>query len=140
MRYRIQNLPQWLDEDDDALLRRAAERLSLAPSALRDVVVLRRSLDARKKGHARWLVSLEVSLDGAPTATPADVAPAPDPAPPPARVRAPATRPVILGAGPAGLFCAWGLLERGVPSMVVRRRFSGVTSSSRGVAFNSAQV
>ena len=31
MRYRIQNLPHWLDEDDDALLRRAAERLSLGP-------------------------------------------------------------------------------------------------------------
>jgi hypothetical protein len=29
--------------------------------------------------------------------------------------------PVILGAGPAGLFCAWGLLERGVRSIVVDR-------------------
>jgi uncharacterized FAD-dependent dehydrogenase len=121
MRYRIQNLPHWLGEDDDALLRRAAERLSLAPSALRDVVVLRRSLDARTKGHARWLVSLEVSLDGPLASPPDDVRLAPDPAPPPARVRPPAARPVILGAGPAGLFCAWGLLERGVSSVVVDR-------------------
>lgn len=121
MRYRIQNLPHWLDEDDDALLRRAAERLSLAPSALRDVVVLRRSLDARKKGHARWLVSLEVSLDGPLTSLPPEVAPAPAPAPPPGLVRPPSARPVILGAGPAGLFCAWGLLERGVPSIIVDR-------------------
>jgi hypothetical protein len=28
---------------------------------------------------------------------------------------------VILGAGPAGLFCAWGLLERGVRSVVLDR-------------------
>jgi hypothetical protein len=27
----------------------------------------------------------------------------------------------VLGAGPAGLFCAWALLERGVPSIVVDR-------------------
>jgi uncharacterized FAD-dependent dehydrogenase len=27
----------------------------------------------------------------------------------------------VLGAGPAGLFCAWALLERGVPSVVVDR-------------------
>lgn len=121
MRYRIQNLPHWLDEDDDALLRRAAERLSLAPTALRDVVVLRRSLDARKKGHPRWLVSLEVSLDGPLASCPAEVAPAPAPSPPLAPVRPPSARPVILGAGPAGLFCAWGLLQRGVPSIVVDR-------------------
>ena len=86
------------------------------------MVVLRRSLDARKKGHARWLVNLEVSLDGplAPAAGRRRPRPRrrrrrrPGSAPPPAR-------PVILGAGPAGLFCAWGLLERGVPSLVVDR-------------------
>jgi uncharacterized FAD-dependent dehydrogenase len=121
MRYRIQNLPQRLDEDDEALRRRAAERLSVAPAALRDVVVLRRSLDARKKGQPRWLVSLEVTLDGALPTPPADVLPAPAPPAPPPRARAPAARPIILGAGPAGLFCAWGLLERGVPSIVVDR-------------------
>jgi uncharacterized FAD-dependent dehydrogenase len=121
MRYRIQNLPHSLDEDDDALLRRAAERLSLSPAALRDVVVLRRSLDARKKGHARWLVSLEVSLEGPLPSLPAGVVPAPAPSPPPDRVHSPAARPVILGAGPAGLFCAWGLLQRGIPSIVVDR-------------------
>jgi len=121
MRYRIQNLPQRLEEDQEALLRKAAERLSLPPSALRDAVVLRRSLDARKKGQVRWLVSLEVTLDAPLASPPADVIPAPAPAPPPVPVRPPATRPVILGAGPAGLFCAWGLLERGVPSIVVDR-------------------
>jgi uncharacterized FAD-dependent dehydrogenase len=50
-----------------------------------------------------------------------DVAPAPAPEPPPARVRPAAAPPVIVGAGPAGLFCALGLLERGLPSVVVDR-------------------
>ncbi len=121
MRYRILNLTQRLDEDQEALLRRAAERLSLARSALRDAVVLRRSLDARKKGQVRWLVSLEVTLDGPLASLPAHVLPAPAPTPPPLLARPPAARPIILGAGPAGLFCAWGLLERGVPCIVVDR-------------------
>jgi uncharacterized FAD-dependent dehydrogenase len=43
-------------------------------------------------------------------------------------VRRPAATPIILGAGPAGLFCAWGLLERGVPSIVLDR---GKTVSPR---------
>ena len=121
MRYRVQNIPLWLDEDDAMLARRAAERLGVQPASLCEVTVVRRSLDARKKGHPRWLVNLEVTLEGALPATPPDVAPAPAPAPPPPRVRAPAARPIILGAGPAGLFCAWALLERGVPSLVVDR-------------------
>ncbi|HET8539265.1 MAG TPA: FAD-dependent oxidoreductase [Anaeromyxobacter sp.] len=121
MRYRVTNLPLWLDEDEGLLLRRAAERLRLAPDHVRDPLVVRRSLDARKKGHVRWLVNLEVTVDGDVTGAPADVTVVPAPAPPPPRVRAPAVRPIILGAGPAGLFCAWALLERGVPSTVVDR-------------------
>jgi uncharacterized protein len=122
MRYRVSNLPLWLDEDDALLARRAAERLGVSPEHLRDVLVVRRSLDARKKGHPRWLVNLEVTVAGPiRQALPPDVSPAPEPDPLPSRVRAPDTRPVILGAGPAGLFCAWALLERGVPSIVVDR-------------------
>jgi uncharacterized FAD-dependent dehydrogenase len=121
MRYRVQNIPLWLEEDEALLTRRAAERLGVGPGSLKEVAVVRRSLDARKKGRPRWLVNLEVTLDGALPHVPTDVVPAPAPSPPPARARRPAARPIILGAGPAGLFCAWGLLERGVPSLVVDR-------------------
>ncbi|WP_242341020.1 MULTISPECIES: NAD(P)/FAD-dependent oxidoreductase [unclassified Anaeromyxobacter] len=128
MRYRISNLPLWLDEDDALLTRRAAERLGLSAEHLRDAIVVRRSLDARRKGHARWLVNLEVEVEGAIRGAPADVAPVPAPEAEPGPVRRPAAPPVILGAGPAGLFCAWALLERGVPSIVVDR---GKTVSPR---------
>ncbi len=121
MRYRVTNLPLWLDEDDALLTRRAAERLGVAPQHLSEVVVIRRALDARKKGSPRWLVNLEVTVEGAVRGAPADVSPALEPAPPPARVRAPEVPPIILGAGPAGLFCAWALLERGVRSVVLDR-------------------
>ena len=50
-----------------------------------------------------------------------DVSPAPLPEPPPASVRAPELPPVILGAGPAGLFCAHALLARGVRTIVIDR-------------------
>jgi hypothetical protein len=121
MRYRIPSIPLWLDEDERLVTRRVAERLGLAPEHVRDLTVLRRSLDARKKGHARWLLNVEVEVDGPLASVPADVTVAPAPEPPPARVRAPGTLPLIVGAGPAGLFCAWALLERGVPSIVLDR-------------------
>src|SRR5512133_2369613 len=97
------NLPLWLDEDEGLLARRAAERLGVGPEHVRDALVVRRSLDARKKGHARWLVNLEVTVDGELAGAPPDVSVVPAPATPPARVRAAAAPPLILGAGPAGL-------------------------------------
>jgi uncharacterized FAD-dependent dehydrogenase len=121
LRYRVSNIPLWLDEDESLLIQRAAERLGVSREHLSELLVVRRSLDARKRGHPRWLVNVEVELDGAPHGAGEDVALVPAPAPPLQRVRAPAMPPVILGAGPAGLFCAWALLERGVPSVVLDR-------------------
>jgi uncharacterized FAD-dependent dehydrogenase len=120
LRYRVSNLPLWLDEDESVLVTRAAERLGLSAAALREALVVRRSLDARKRGHPRWLVNLEVEVAGEVRAS-SDVTPVPSPAPPPAQVRRPALPPLVVGAGPAGLFCAWALLERGVPSVILDR-------------------
>jgi uncharacterized FAD-dependent dehydrogenase len=120
-RYRLTSLELHPGEPDSVLLRRAAERLGVAVDALESVAVVKRSLDARKKGRPRWLISLEATLDGPLPSLPRDVALAPPPEPPPALARAPATPPLIVGAGPAGLFCAWALLERGVRSVIVDR-------------------
>jgi hypothetical protein len=121
MRYRVSDIPLWLDEDESVTAARAAERLGLSTEHLSDVLVVRRSLDARKKGHARWLLNVEVAIEGTLGSLPPGVTRVPDPEPAPARARAPAALPLILGAGPAGLFCAWALLERGIPSVIVDR-------------------
>jgi uncharacterized protein len=121
LRYRIANVPLWLDEPESELPARAAGKLGVPASALRDLAVARRSLDARRKGHPRWLLQLEVSVEGAIAGEHPDVHPAPAPRPDPPRARAPAALPIVVGAGPAGLFCAWGLLERGVRSVIIDR-------------------
>jgi uncharacterized protein len=51
----------------------------------------------------------------------ADVTPVGEPEAAPGRVRPPEVGPIIVGAGPAGLFCAWALLRRGVRSVVLDR-------------------
>jgi uncharacterized FAD-dependent dehydrogenase len=121
MRYRVSNIPIWVDEDDRAIRRKIAGRLGVLPDDLRDLVIVRRSLDARKKGHPRWLLNVEVELEASIGDVGGDVSPAPPPEPPPLAVRQPELPPLILGAGPAGLFCAHALLERGVRSIVVDR-------------------
>lgn len=120
-RYRIANIPLRLGEPEAALQRSAADKLGVGSNSILGIAIVKRSLDARKKGRARWLISLEATLDGPLHSLPPDVTIAQAPEPPPPLARAPAAPPIIIGAGPAGLFCAWALLERGVRSVVVDR-------------------
>jgi uncharacterized FAD-dependent dehydrogenase len=122
MRYRVTGLHLWVDEEPGLLVRRAASRLGVEPAAIGDLEVVRRSLDARRKGHPRWVIDVEASLESPLAGAPEGVqAVADEHGMLPAPVRPPELPPVILGAGPAGLFCAHALLERGVRSIVVDR-------------------
>jgi hypothetical protein len=96
------------DGDDDAALRtRVASQIGVSPDELPTLRVLQRSLDARG-GRARF--RLLVAL-GAQSQRPAG--------PPIREVGAPLV--VIVGAGPAGLFCAYELARHGVGSMLLDR-------------------
>ena len=121
--YRIHNVPLWVGEPESVLRRRAAETLGVRPEALATVRVVRSVLDARKKGAPRYIHTVEVAFaEGhTPATLPPGVTETEPPPPPPARVRAPERRPIIVGTGPAGLFCALGLLEHGVPTVLLER-------------------
>jgi uncharacterized FAD-dependent dehydrogenase len=123
MRYRVPNIPLWLDEPEDRVRTRAAEALGVSPSKLGDLRIVRRSLDARKKGHIRYLLAVDVQLAAGTrlgTLPQEIVEVADDPAPLPAVTR-PHQNPIIVGTGPAGLFAALGLLERGVRTVLIDR-------------------
>lgn len=121
---RVNNLPLWLDEPRDALAAKAAEKLGVPRDELVAVRVVRSVLDARKKNSPRFIYTVEVELapGRTPATLPSDVSEVPPPPPPVLRVsRPPALRPIVVGFGPAGLFAALGLLERGVPCLVLER-------------------
>jgi uncharacterized FAD-dependent dehydrogenase len=123
MAYRVNNIGLWLDEPEELLGQRAAEKLGVGRADLASVRVVRSVLDARKKGSPRYIYTLEVELASgrAPSRLPPDVSEVPPPPQPPARVKEPQRLPLIIGTGPAGLFCALGLLERGVRSILLER-------------------
>jgi len=93
----------------------AARRCGVTIARVAAVKVTRRVVDARR-ARARFRLSVRVFFRG-------DAIPR-EPAPAPSRLRAvPRTKPpvVIVGAGPAGLFAALGLAERGIAAVVVER-------------------
>jgi uncharacterized FAD-dependent dehydrogenase len=100
-----------LDEADDlpALAAKAARALALPPEELPEVTVQRRSLDARR-GRVHFQVLLGLGPEATPPMQPA----------PPREVSRPA-RVVIVGDGPAGLFCAYQLARSGIASIVLDR-------------------
>ncbi|MBP9204512.1 MAG: NAD(P)/FAD-dependent oxidoreductase [Kofleriaceae bacterium] len=99
-----------LDEPDDAsaIRARVGALLGQPAASLPPLEVKKRSIDARR-GRVRFHL-----LVGA-----ADPSPPPLADPP---LRPVAGRPVIIvGAGPAGLFCAYQLARAGVPAIVLDR-------------------
>ncbi len=115
------------------LVREAAAAVGVKPARIKDARIIRKAVDARKKTHVHFVVNLVLDIEGCT---------APDQLRPKKGVRvqvpnasepvtfpdlaelanAPgALRPVVVGAGPAGLFCALALARAGLKPLLVER-------------------
>lgn len=77
--------------------------------------ILRQSVDARRSNQMpHWIYSVEVFGEGEEPTTPSYD---------PERITWPTSRPkpLVIGTGPAGLFAAVRLIERGIPCIVLER-------------------
>jgi len=121
---RIDNIKTEPGADEATLRRRAAALLRVNESELTAFRVLRRSVDARDGVRFVWSVAVSLKNEAAvlkrcKNKAVSRYAPAIYTLPRP--VAAPTTRPVIVGAGPAGLFCALVLAKCGAKPIVLER-------------------
>ncbi|HEU5115710.1 MAG TPA: FAD-dependent oxidoreductase, partial [Isosphaeraceae bacterium] len=117
------------DESEEALPYKLAERLGVTPDAIARWRILRKSLDARRHDEIRFIYSAEVDLPGDEEAIAhrdlgrgierfqEDQFDWPES---PGQVPM-EHRPVIVGAGPAGLFAAYFLALDGFAPIVIER-------------------
>ncbi|MEO6807809.1 MAG: FAD-dependent protein [Isosphaeraceae bacterium] len=128
MSIKIANIRLDLDEPEDLLPVRVAQRLGVRREVIGRWRILRKSLDARQHGQVHFIYSAEVELPGVEARLAGrnlgpDVAPfVPEPFEWPDPGDAPLEhRPVVIGAGPAGLFAGYFLALHGYRPLVLER-------------------
>ena len=126
----IRQLKLMPGHSDRELTEKAARILRIRPEEIASLRVVRQSIDARKKPEIRLIYTVDVKFVGAreekvllSCRKNPDVGPAPE-----VRYRFPepgkeilAERPLIIGTGPAGLFCGYLLAKAGYRPLLLER-------------------
>jgi uncharacterized FAD-dependent dehydrogenase len=126
--YRVHNINCPLDHDEHYLRGRVAREVGVSPANLAEFHVERKSIDARDKRDIRIVYSVITGLEQ-PSRSLGSKASAYIPAKPyrfpyplaGVKTAGSAPRPIVAGAGPAGLFCALMLAEAGYRPLVLER-------------------
>ncbi len=124
---RIHEIKLPLEAEEQMLPALAAKALRIPQTAVRSLSVFRKSLDCRKKNDIKFIYAVEVEIDGDedkllnrlhnPKITKAEAYHYEIPE----NRRKADLRPVVVGFGPAGMFCALILARAGLCPLVVER-------------------
>lgn len=122
---RINNVKLPLDYDDEYIKYISAKELRISESQITNATLFRRSTDARHKGDIHFVSSINVSLNCDEKAvlskaknTNADIAKEYKYE---INAKKLSSRPLVVGTGPAGLFCSLILAKYGAKPIIIER-------------------
>lgn len=120
----IRNISLAVGESETKLKRKAAKVLGTDGSSIKDLRIIKKSLDARKKNDVHYLYSVAVSVHGDEKAVlrrAGSKAEHYEPFEYTVPHAESNTRPVIVGFGPAGMFAALTMARAGLNPIVLER-------------------
>lgn len=140
MKIVVHQIPVPLDYDETVLLENVATRLSCDVADLRNVEIVRRSLDARPRHpEPHYVLSVAVEIDRSlfPNhARPNEIQMIKDEgAFEPLHWSNTANRPIVIGAGPAGIMAAHTLAKAGAKPILLERGDAVITRRDKAGSF-----
>jgi len=124
---RIRDIALPPEHDHNQLLFEASRMLKISGSRVRGLTIVRRSIDARKKPDIKVIYTVDVAVEGSENkilrqsgCKRAAIAPISYYKPPKGGHKS-EKRPVVVGFGPAGMFCALLLAMAGLRPIVLER-------------------
>lgn len=124
---RINQIKLPVSHDDRALIKKAAKALRMREDQILSLSIMKQSLDARKKEELKYIYSVDVTIQGNEEAivkragNPDVAVRMENPYRFPENGHKPELRPVIIGCGPAGLFCGLMLARAGFCPILLER-------------------
>lgn len=143
MHIRVQQVNVPLHYNESVVAREVGRKIGCLPALLTRIRVIRRSLDTRPRNPEpvyALMVEAELNLPRLPIGAPRagiDVLPDAEPTPE-SRVILPSPvepRPIVVGAGPAGLMAAYGLALAGARPILVERGEDAASRAPKAARF-----
>ena len=113
--------------EENLLKKEVSHKLHINSSQILDLVIIRKSLDARRKDNIHYVYEVDVSVPSESKvlnkvhSKDIFLAPQEDYELPEKGNEKLSNRPIIVGSGPCGLFCAYMLAKEGYQPIVIER-------------------
>lgn len=115
------------NQDNESLKKKVSDKLNIYKSQIKSIKIVKKSLDARYKNNIKYVYELDIEVDNEEKILSNNKSKDIFKTPNEKYVfkitgtKKLEKRPIIIGAGPAGLFCAYILAENGYNPIIIER-------------------